>query len=746
MTKNPPNPDATPSGTESDRADALAAFGFDDPAESWLGGVAAAESPTRLGELGSYQLLSEIGRGGEGIVYRAWDHTRRREVALKRLVAGRFSEENSRQRLISEVAILSRLDHPGIVRAHGLEWIEDTPALVLEWIDGVPITDGLRDRPIEDRLRAVALACDAVADAHRCGVLHCDLKPSNLILDTAGRVRVLDFGLARLFLDDPAAPSMSCGTPGYAPPERLTNDPPPLDVRVDVYALGVVLYECLVGRLPYSTTESVASLLDAVANETPIPPSRLSPTCDREIDAIVSRAIAKDRDARYSSVDALARDLRAKLEGRPISAVPNTAWYLARKFAARRRGTVAAVIAAIAVLITFAIHGEVTSRRLETERNAAIAARASEARERAIAEAVRDFALDDLVPALDPQHPLHAESLDELLDGAEDRIHERFAEMPIAEAAVLRTLAEVSRNAGRLVQSEHVLRRAHEIASKLGDDAAEVKASVAMSLGRIVGQFARRDEAIGWLTEADAYFGPREEHAVTAAIVKNDLGVYHMNGGDYLLAERCFLEALALQEIHLGRDHFHAARTMQNLAELRCLMSDPNAADSLYEEAERILRAEAGHDSPFVAEVLSHRARLLAARGDGDTAERLYREALAIQRAKLPPSHPVTARVLGLFGDFMMTRGRFEEGVEYLRERHAMMSSLVPEGSTSAADSARQLVRALLHTATALVHEKRDGAAALREEARIVAESSLGSDDPMRLAAERDARKSDTEP
>lgn len=746
MTKIPPNQDTTPPHAGRESSDELSGFGFDDPAESWLESVAAAEAPTRLGELGGYQLLSEVGRGGEGIVYRAWDHGHRREVALKRLIAGRYAEEGSRRRLMSEVSILSRLDHPGIVRAYGLSWIDDAPVLVLEWIEGIPITDWCAGRPLEARLDAVASACDAVFHAHRHGVLHCDLKPSNLIVDAGGRVRVLDFGLARLYRDEPAPPPSQCGTPGYLPPELLSPVPPPLDVRVDVYALGVVLYECLAQRLPGLAPESVALSSPNERGDGVAPPSRFAPGIDRETDAIVLRAIESDREKRYSSVDDLARDLRARLFGHPVSAVPNSAWYVARKFAARRRGTVAAGIGAIAVLVAFGIHGERTSRRLEAERNAAMAARAAESRQRAIAEAVRDFALDDLVPALDPQHPLHAESLDQLLDGAEERIHERFLDLPIAEAAVLRSLAEVSRNSGRLVQSERVLRRAHAIASTLGDDAAEVKASVAMSLGRILGQFGRRDEAIRFLEEADAWFSSRADHVVPAAITKNDLGVSHMGAGDYAVAERYFRDALALQEAHLGRDHFHAARTMQNLAELRWLVSDVASAAALYEEAERVLRKEAGDESPFVAEVLAHRARLDSSRGADESAERLYREALRIQREKLPPSHPVTALVLGNFGDFLMRRGRFHEGVEAMRERHAMMSSLVPDRSAAATDAARQLVRALLHTATACAHAGREGAGELREEARIVAASSLGSDDPLRLAAERDVAKSDREP
>lgn len=741
MTKNPPNQDPSlpESAVRSD--DALAEFGFDDPRESWLKSVADAESPTRLGELGHFQLLSEVGRGGQGIVYRAWDHANRREVALKRLIAGRFASENARRRLMTEVTILSRLDHAGIVRSYGLEWIEDSPLLVLAWINGSPITVWSASRSIRQRVLQFVWICDAVHSAHRHGVLHCDLKPSNVLVDAGDRGFVLDFGLARFAGGDDDATPGSCGTPGYAAPEQLAVDPPPLDVRADVYALGVVLYECLAGRSPYPNSDSLEGLLQSTREVVPAPPA-----VDRELDAIVLRALEKDRAKRYSSVDDLARDLRNWLDGRPVSAVPHTAWYVGAKFAARRRGTVAAVLAGVCVLVTFCVHGEITSRRLAVERNAAIEARAEESKQRAIAEAVRDFALNDLVPALDPQHPLHAQSLEELLEGAEERIHQQFAELPIAEAAVLQTLAEVSRNAGRLALSERVLLRAHQIAGSLGDEGAEVKANVAMSLGRILGQLGRRKEAIPYLEDAEAWFSARAEFAVLAAITKNDLGVCHLNEGDLETAEQRFREAMALQETHLGRSHFHTARTMQNLAEALQSGRDIEGASKLYEEAERILRSAAGDDSPMVAEVLFHRAKIESVRGNFERAETYFRDALRIQRAKLPTPHPMTARVLAEFGDFLMRRARFDEGVEALRERHAMIATLLPPGSDGAIDAARRLVRALLHTASARAHLRQDGAGALRDEARVVAESELGSSDPLRTAATNDCAKSDTEP
>lgn len=741
MTKNPPNQDTSPPAPAARASDELAAFGFDDPKESWLRSVADAEQPTRLGELGHFQLLSEVGRGGQGIVYRAWDHANRREVALKRLIAGRFSSENARRRLMTEVTILARLDHAGIVRSYGLEWIDDSPLLVLEWIDGSPITSWSASRSIRQRVHQFVLVCDAVHSAHRHGVLHCDLKPSNVLVDAGDRVFVLDFGLARFAGGDDDATPASFGTPGYAAPEQLAIDPPPLDVRADVYALGVVLYECLAGRSPHPGSESLDASLHATREVIPAPPG-----VDRELDAIVLRALEKERAKRYSTVDDLARDLRNWLDGRPVSAVPQTAWYVGTKFASRRRGMVAAGLAAIVVLIAFGVHGEMTSRRLAVERNAAIEARAEETRQRAIAEAVRDFALNDLVPALDPQHPLHAQSLEELLEGAEERIHEQFADLPIAEAAVLQTLAEVSRNAGRLVLSERVLLRAHQIALSLGDEGAEVRANVAMSLGRILAQFGRRAEAIVFLREADAWFSADAEFAVLAAITKNDLGVCHLNQGDLEAAKRLFRDAMALQEAHLGRAHFHTARTMQNLAEALQAGRDIDAASALYEEAEGILRNAAGDDSPMVAEVLFHRAKIESGRGNDERAETYFRDALAIQRAKLPTAHPVTARVLAEFGDFLMRRARFDEGVEALRERHAMIATLLPPGSDGAIDAAQRLVRALLHTASARAHLRQDGAGKLREEARIVADSVLGSSDPLRTAAINDCAKLDSEP
>jgi eukaryotic-like serine/threonine-protein kinase len=739
MTKNPPNPSGPTDPAGDPSRDALEAFGFDDPNDRWLKSVSLAEHTARLSELGRYQLLAEVGRGGQGIVYRAWDHDNRREVALKRLREGRFATPSARRRLATEISILGRLEHAGIVRAFGMEEVDGTALLVMEWIDGAPITEWARGRGLEEKLGAIARVCDAVQHAHRLGVLHCDLKPSNILMDGSGHPKVLDFGLARVARLEGESPLDSGvhATPAYAAPEQLATDAPPLDVRADVYAVGVILYELLAGTSPYGPTRDLDDLVRAVAEREVGPPSLARPELDAELDSIVGRALAKQRDARYSTMDDLRRDLAAYAANRPVAAHPQSAWYLARKFSSRNRGKVAAAGVVAIALVAFGVHLDATARKLEDERNAAILARTEEETARTIAEAVRDFALEELLPALDPQHPYHASTLEELLDGAADRIHDRFGEIPLAEAAVLQTLGELCRASGRLREAERTLVRAREFTTGL-EGADEIRAMTSLGLGRLYGATGNPDPAVRMLDEAVAYFGaPERDDPTMHAIALNDLGVACEQNGEYPRAESLYRRALSIQEANLGRRRVHTARTMQNLGAVLVRLDQLDSADALFEEAVSIQSEEVGADSPFVAELLTCRAEIAKRRGHFAVAEAWFESALVIQRAQLPPTHPVTARTLREYADLLMRTSRFDEGVEVFRERHAMMTSLLGVTSLAAIQATQELVTAMLHTAAAKKHGGESAAAArLAREALAIASVNLAVGNPVRVEAE----------
>ena len=325
-----------------------------------------ASGPTAIApdvRVGGYRIIRLIAHGGMGSVYEAEQDRPRRRVALKTLQPGILSPESAR-RFAHEAEILGRLQHPGIARVleAGVDETEAgarIPFFVMELIDGVALTtfaDRERFSPAE-RLELIARVADAVAHAHARGFVHRDLKPQNILVDETGQPKVLDFGVARS-----TTPSFGTlnhtqtgqlvGTLPYMAPEQAGESPDAIDERTDVYALGVIAFELLAGRLPLDLRN--LSVPRAIAVLRDCDPDRLAtvmPSLRGDIDAIVSRALFREKEHRYASMTALAEDIRRFLTNRPIIARPPSASYLARRFVRRHRGVVVATLLIFLTLI-----------------------------------------------------------------------------------------------------------------------------------------------------------------------------------------------------------------------------------------------------------------------------------------------------------------------------------------------------------------------------------------------------------
>ncbi len=269
--------------------------------------------------LAHYRVLEQIGAGGMGVVYRARDEHLSRDVALKVLPPGSLTDEAARRRFRMEALSLSRLSHPNIETVFDFDTQDGVDFLVLEYVPGVTLSDRLAQAPlpVEEVLALGRQLADALAAAHARHVVHRDLKPGNLRVTPDGVLKVLDFGLARLFEPaDTSAPTRSAietkgpvGTPPYMAPEQLRGEP--ADARTDIYGAGAVLYEMATGRRPFGEAGG-AVLGDAILHQTPRPPSELNPQVPGELNRVILRALAKHRDDRPQS----ARELRDELEGR----------------------------------------------------------------------------------------------------------------------------------------------------------------------------------------------------------------------------------------------------------------------------------------------------------------------------------------------------------------------------------------------------------------------------------------------
>ncbi len=334
----------------------------------------AAADPWVGRRVGAYEIVAVLGRGGMGSVYRARrvDAEYDKEVAVK-LVARGYEADFVLQRLRAERQILANLEHPNIARLiDGGATDDGSPYLVMEFVDGEPIDRYVEQRAlaIRDRLRLFRDVCAAVSYAHQRLVVHRDLKPSNILVTSDGSVKLLDFGIAKLLqpatgevLPAPTITLLQALTPGYASPEQILGRA--ITTASDVYSLGVLLYVLLTGRSPYRTElHSAHDAIREVCEAEPVRPSVAAVAAsnirlDRDLDAIVLRALRKEPESRYASVEQLSEDVRHYLDGLPVKARGGRLGYRARKFLRRRR----LEIAAAGLVATALIGGTVVSLR-----------------------------------------------------------------------------------------------------------------------------------------------------------------------------------------------------------------------------------------------------------------------------------------------------------------------------------------------------------------------------------------------
>jgi serine/threonine protein kinase len=363
-------------------------FDFDSQGDSWLENVRRAEAPRALGAIGPYELESEVSRGGQGIVFRARQPGTNRTVAIKRLLAGSFSTASMRHRFEREIEATAALSHPNIVTVYGMDVVDGQPIFAMEWVDGVPATvwaAGVRTgepeaqkalyagpcRDPEETLELFLRISDAVQHAHARGILHRDLKPSNVLVDDSGQPHVLDFGLAKRF-DDQGEEAAGVtrtgeflGTPTHAAPEQLRGER--LDERADVYALGVLLFEMLTGECPFDTKVSLTDLVRSIETEEPPRPSGRDARLGLELDTIVRKAMAKDREERYSTAREFAGDVRRFLAGEPVLALPSSTWYLVRKLVTRKPVGALAILGLLLLFVGFAGYESRQARQLRVQ-------------------------------------------------------------------------------------------------------------------------------------------------------------------------------------------------------------------------------------------------------------------------------------------------------------------------------------------------------------------------------------------
>jgi serine/threonine-protein kinase len=613
--------------------------------------------------LGPYRILEMIKEGGMGVVYLAERTDVGQRVAIK-VLRDAWVSPSRRARFAIEQRTLARLNHRSIARLYDVDTLnEGTPFFVMEYVDGVPITEyvGARASSVTERLALFREICEAVQHAHQHLIVHRDLKPSNILVTGDGVVKLLDFGISKEIealgasVDQTQLYRMM--TPHYAAPEQLRGEE--VGVYTDVYALGVILYELLAGALPSGaagTRTDDPPAPSAVARTTSWARS-VAKSAWADLDVLCATAMHADVRRRYSTVDALVRDVDHYLNRQPLDARPDTWRYRSGKFMARHAAAVAAAMAMIALIS--GVIGFYTFR-LATARNAALA-------EAARTERIQQFMLSlfnagdsDVAPAADMK-------VVTLVDRGEQEARALDRE-PAIQAALFHTLGSVYQGMGNLDRADTLLRQALDERRKvLGDHHADVAASL-VSVGLLKVDQAKFGEAERLISEGRqiAIDTLPAVHPVVARATAA-LGKVHEAQGAYARAIPMLEESVRLYEA-AGQDGTERAAAMTELANAHFYAGHLDEADALNRRVLEMDRRLRGSGHPNVADDLLNLAAVQSSRGRYAEAERLDREAVDILTAWYGVRHPQTASGMTILAQALAYQEHLDEASDLLRQ------------------------------------------------------------------------------
>jgi len=331
---------------------------------SRLSHAAPGVDPSLASAIEGYELLERLPAGGQAVVYKAFQKATKRIVAVKVLLQELHASERAQYRFEREVDLAASLRHPNIVTIYDSGIAQGQYYYAMEYIEGKPLDKYVQAQELSTRevMELFNKICSAVAYAHQRGVMHRDLKPGNILVDTDGQPQILDFGLAKLTDSSEQAtpeavmtsiPGKIIGTLAFMSPEQASGNPAAIDVRTDVYSIGVILYRVLTDDFPYEITGSMLGILRNIQEVEPARPSTLVGNLNSEIEAIVLKALAKEPQLRYQSAAELQADIANWLEGLPISAKADSSIYVLRKLLIRHRYASAVVGLLLAIVLSF---------------------------------------------------------------------------------------------------------------------------------------------------------------------------------------------------------------------------------------------------------------------------------------------------------------------------------------------------------------------------------------------------------
>jgi non-specific serine/threonine protein kinase/serine/threonine-protein kinase len=612
-----------------------------------------------------YEDLREIGEGGQGVVYVATQTGTRRRVAVKVLRERFASAPEARRRFEREIDLAAGLRHPHIVAVFdGGVTPDGRPYLVMEFVEGAaidasPAVQALRacwSRPnLEAVLRAFATVCDGVHHAHQRGVIHRDLKPSNIRVDSDGVARVLDFGLAKTLGPSQAATVTAedassrrfIGSLPWASPEQAAGRADAIDVRSEVYALGVTLYQLLTGRFPYDVSGDLHEALHNIVATQPVPPTRWAPGLDSDLVTIVLRALAKEPDRRYQSAGDFAADVRAWLAHEPIAARRDSLWYLVRVTARRRKGTLLAAAVFLVALAASAVVSFVEWR--SAERSAKTSSEALDL-------------LLGTVFTVDPD----AEGKDaRVIDGLEKAAREldsRFEDEPSVRATLHRKFSSLFDKLGRpqqaVLEAEKGVAILRQVLGEEDEETLAADAERAFFLHK-AGRSAEAAADLQRIREAQKRILGAQDLATLATA--DHLSRVLVSTGRFKDAETMQVDALATARARLGPDHDTSLDLLEGLSHARRQLGDLESSETLQREAYERRKATRGADHTSTLNALGNLVVVLTERNKLGEAELLQKGLYETSLQKLGPEHPAALTNANTYAKILQDLGRYAE-------------------------------------------------------------------------------------
>ena len=698
-----------------------------------------SSSGESAGTIGPYHLLQKIGEGGMGEVWAAEQQKPlRRRVALKLIKAGMDTRQVI-ARFESERQALAMMDHPAIAKVFEAGETDDgRPYFVMEHVQGIPITaycDQNRLTTLE-RLELFRQVCEGVQHAHQKAIIHRDLKPSNILVaiqDGKAVPKIIDFGVAKATAHSLTERTMytelgmMVGTPEYMSPEQAEMSGQNVDTRTDVYSLGAILYELLVGALPFDPKELRRAGFDEIRRrirevDPPRPSTRLStmgeasttqaqnrrterPALIRELrgdlDWITMKALEKDRTRRYGSPSELATDIDRYLQHQPIIARPPSTVYKARKFVRRHRVGVGVAATLATLLVAFSITTALQARRIARERD-----RANQEAE--TSKQVSDFMVN-LFRVSDPSEARgNSITAREILDKGAEKIETGLAGQPLVQTRMMDAMGQVYLNLGLFGRAEQLLKKTIEVRKKDGGEdplpvadgllnlawlylmqgrAAEAEPLVRRSLQILeakrpgeTGEMSRAFLMLGIVHRNRSEFKPAHEYldralAICEKLFPPDderisyplyhLGWLHKQTAEFGEAEKYLERSLAIMEKKLGPEHPSVIWGLNDLAVVADNKGDYQKAKSLYDRALASGEKVWGPEHAYLSNPLNNLGVLHWRLGEYREAEACYRRSLAIREKTYGPEHPYVAGSLNNLGLIYQQMGKLDLARQY---------------------------------------------------------------------------------